>query len=95
MKILHIRLVNFSSIKAAMGLNCLELDFSDIDKPIIQLYARNRCGKSVLLSNLNPFSSINYDGDERNDLPSILRGEAGEKNIVYEINGKIYNITHT
>lgn len=95
MKILHIRLVNFSSIKAAMGLNCLELDFSDIDKPIIQLYARNRCGKSVLLSNLNPFSSINYDGDERNDLPSILRGEPGEKNIVYEINGKIYNITHT
>lgn len=78
-----------------MGLNVLELDFSKIDKPIIQLYARNRCGKSVLLSCLNPFSSINYDGDERNELPSIIRGEMGEKNIVYEIDGKVYNITHT
>lgn len=95
MKILHIRLTNFTGIKAAMGLNTLELDFSSIDKPIIQLYARNRCGKSVLLSNLNPFSSINYDGDERNELPSILKGEHGEKNIVYEINGKVYNITHS
>lgn len=95
LKILHIRLTNFNSIKAAMGLNVLELDFSKIDKPIIQLYARNRCGKSVLLSCLNPFSSINYDGDERNELPSIIRGEMGEKNIVYEIDGKVYNITHT
>ena len=95
MRILHIKLVNFNSIKAAMGLTCLELDFASIDKPIIQLYARNRCGKSVLLSNLNPFSSINYDGDERNELPSIIKGETGIKNIVYEINGKVYNITHT
>lgn len=95
MRILHIKLVNFNSIKAAMGLTCLELDFASIDKPIIQLYARNRCGKSVLLSNLNPFSSINYDGDERNELPSIIKGETGLKNIVYEINGKVYNITHT
>lgn len=95
MKILHIRLINFTGIKAAMGLTTLELDFANIDKPIIQIYARNRCGKSVLISNLNPFSSINYDGDERNELPSIVKGEPGEKNIVYEINGKIYNITHS
>lgn len=95
MKIIYIKLVNFIGVNAAMGLKELELSFDKIDKPIIQIYGRNRCGKTVLIQQLHPFSSINLNGDERSDLSLILTGEVGIKNIVYEDNGDIYNITHT
>lgn len=95
MKIIYIKLINFIGVKAAMGLNEAELSFADVNKPIIQLYGPNRCGKTVMIHQLHPFSSINLDGDERSDLSLILRGEVGVKNIVYEINGELYNITHT
>lgn len=95
MRILHIRLVNFIGIHAARGLKDVEYDFSDIDKPIIQLYGPNRCGKTVLIQQLHPFSSINLNGDERSDLSLILPKEMGMKNIVYEFNNDIYDITHT
>lgn len=95
MKIIYIKLVNFIGVNAAMGLKELELSFDKIDKPIIQIYGRNRCGKTVLIQQLHPFSSINLNGDERSDLSLILTGEVGIKNIVYEVDGEIYNITHT
>lgn len=95
MKIVYIRLVNFIGVHAAMGLHSLELSFDKIDNPIIQIYGKNRCGKTVLIQQLHPFSSINLNGDERSDLSLILSGEVGIKNIVYEVNGEVYNITHT
>lgn len=94
MKIIYIKLVNFNSVHAAMGLNEFELDFSKITKPIIQIYGKNKCGKTVLIQQLHPFSSLNLNGDERNDLNLILQGEVGIKNIVYEINGEVYEIKH-
>lgn len=95
MKIIYIKLVNFIGVYAAMGLKKIELSFADINKQIIQIYGRNRCGKTVLIQQLHPFSSINLNGDERSDLSLILPGETGIKNIVYEVNGEVYNITHT
>lgn len=95
MRILYIRLVNFVGVKAAMGLNEVSFSFTDIDKPIIQLYGKNRCGKTVLIQQLHPFSSINLNGDERCDLSLILPGENGLKEISYEVHGKVYFITHT
>lgn len=95
MKIIYIKLENFVGVHAAMGKKSLELSFDKIDKPIIQIYGKNRCGKTVLMHELHPFSSINLNGDERSDLSLILSGETGLKNIVYEINGDVYNITHT
>ena len=95
MKILYIKLVNFIGIHAARGLKDVEYDFSKIDKPIIQLYGPNRCGKTVLIQQLHPFSSINLSGDDRSDLSLILPGETGIKNIVYEFNGDTYDICHT
>ena len=82
MKILYIKLVNFIGIHAARGLKEVEYDFSKIDKPIIQLYGPNRCGKTVLIQQLHPFSSINLSGDDRSDLSLILAGETGIKNII-------------
>lgn len=94
MKIIYIKLVNFVGVKAAMNLNEISFSFENINKPIIQLYGKNRCGKSVLIQQLHPFSSINLNGDERNDLSLIIPGEDGLKEIVYEINGKVYHIKH-
>ena len=68
MKIVYIKLVNFIGVNAAMGLTEIEESFDKIDKPIIQIYGRNRCGKTVLIQQLHPFSSINLNGDERSDL---------------------------
>lgn len=95
MRILYIRLVNFIGIKAGMGVTDIEFDFSNMQKKIIQIYGQNRCGKTVLLHQLHPYSSINLNGDERNDLPLIIENEIGIKNIVYEIDDCVYNITHT
>lgn len=95
MKIVHIELINFVGVYAAMGLHQISFDFDQIDKPIIQIYGKNRCGKTVLLQQLHPFSSINLNGDERSDLSLILKGEVGTKEIVYEVHGEVYKIVHT
>jgi len=95
MKIVYLKLVNFIGVKAATGLNEIEFKYDNIEQPIIQLYGRNRCGKTVMIQQHHPFSSINLTGDERNDLDLVLPGETGIKNIVYEANGNVFNITHT
>ena len=95
MKILYIRLENFIGVQAAMGMRSVYFDFANIDKPIIQIYGKNRCGKTVLLQQLHPYSSINLTGDERSDLSLIIPKEVGVKEIGYEIDGKVYTITHT
>lgn len=94
MKILYLKLVNFADVYAAMHTNEIEFDFKDINKPIIQIYGRNRSGKTVLIQKLHPFSSINLNGDDRNDVPLIIKGEEGMKQIVYEMNGDVYQFTH-
>lgn len=78
-----------------MGVKSISFDFSKITKPIIQIYGKNRCGKTVLLQQLHPYSSINLNGDERSDLSLILPKEVGTKEIIYEVNGSVYTITHT
>ena len=95
MKIVYIKLINFIGVNAAMGVREVEFSFDMVDKPIMQIYGKNRCGKTVLIQQLHPFSSINMNGDERSDLPLIIPNETGIKNIVYEMNGDVYNITHT
>lgn len=95
MRITYIKLVNFNGVHAARGVNEIELSFEDIDKPIIQLFGQNRCGKTVLLQELHPFSSINLNGDERSDLALIRPKQTGIKRIVYEVDGEVYDITHT
>ena len=95
MKILYIKLENFIGVQAAMGVRSVYFDFTKINKPIIQIYGKNRCGKTVLLQQLHPYSSINLSGDERSDLSLIIPKETGIKEIGYEVNGKVYTITHT
>lgn len=95
MKIVYLKLVNFIGVKAATGLSEIEFKYDKMTQPIIQIYGKNRCGKTVMIQQHHPFSSINLTGDERGDLSLILPGEIGCKKIIYEINGKVYVITHT
>ena len=95
MRIIFIKLENFIGVRAAMGVRSVEFNFTKIDKPIIQIYGKNRCGKTVLIQQLHPFSSINLNGDERSDLSLIIPKEIGVKEVDYEVNGKVYHITHT
>ena len=90
MRITYVKLTNFIGVHAAMGLKEVEFSFENIDKPIIQIYGQNRCGKTVLIQQLHPFSSINLNGDERADLALIIPKEVGIKNIVYEVDGEVY-----
>ena len=95
MRITYIKLTNFVGVYAAMGLHEVEFSFAEIDKPIIQIYGKNRCGKTVLIQQLHPFSSINLNGDDRADLALIIPNKVGSKRIVYEVNGELYDIVHT
>ena len=95
MKIVYLKLINFADVYAAMHQTEVEFDFKDVKKPIIQIYGKNRSGKTVLIQKLHPFSSINLNGDDRNDVPLIINGECGVKQIVYEMDGNVYQLTHT
>ena len=95
MKIVYLKLVNFIGVKAATGLNEIEFKYDRVKQPIIQIYGKNRCGKTVMIQQHHPFSSINLTGDERSDLLLIIPGEIGCKKIIYEIHGEVYIITHT
>lgn len=95
MKIKNIRLINFNSIYACRNLKEVYYDFDTTDKTINQICGPNRSGKTVLIQQLHPFSSINLNGDERSDLQLIIPGETGVKEITYEIDGKEYHINHT
>ena len=95
MKIKNIRLINFNSIYACRNLKEVYYDFDTSDKTINQICGPNRSGKTVLIQQLHPFSSINLSGDERSDLQLIIPGETGVKEIEYDIDGKIYHINHT
>ena len=95
MRIVYLKLTNFIGVKAATGLNEIELKYDSIKQPIVQVYGKNRCGKTVMIQQHHPFSSINLTGDERSDLSLIIPNEIGYKEIVYEINNKVYTILHT
>ena len=95
MKIKSIRLINFSSILACRNLTEVYYEFDDNGKTINQICGPNRSGKTVLIQQLHPFSSINLNGDERSDLQLIIPGETGVKEITYEVDGKEYHINHT
>lgn len=95
LRIKSIRLINFSSIFACRNLKEVYYEFNSNGKTINQICGPNRSGKTVLIQQLHPFSSINLSGDERSDLQLIIPGETGVKEIIYEVDDKEYVINHT
>ena len=93
MKITYIQLENIAGLVAGSNLYNLEIDFSSSINRIISLIARNGKGKSVLLSMLTPFAGISSI-DERSDIPIILQGRDGYKEIHFQDNNDNYIIKH-
>lgn len=93
MKILFIKLKNFSSIYTATQSREISVDFSSCKNKVILFTGENGSGKTSLLSCLHPFAK-NGSLDIRNDSPLILIGKEGYKEIHYENNGNIYVIKH-
>lgn len=94
MKITYMKLVNFAGIYAGMGIREFELDLSNQKNNIILLKASNGSGKTVILSNLNPYRE---SFDSRKSL--IIKDDDGEiedglKEIHYDVNGKEVIIKH-
>lgn len=93
LKILKLILENFSSIKVGMNINRLELDFTKNKNKICLLTGPNGCGKTSVISMLQPFSDIgNLDVRSSNGL--IIKDKTGYKEIVIRNNDKLYTIKH-
>lgn len=86
-------LENFANIKTGMDTYKLELDFSERKSPICIFVGPNGCGKTSILSLLNPFATIgNLDVRDGQDL--IIEGKPGYKEIEIINNDCTYLIKH-
>lgn len=93
MKILELILENFEGVYIAMHTNFVRLDLRESKHKICLITGPNGKGKTVLLSQLNPFSSLGTL-DERDSLPLIRKDKNGHKKIVIFDRGNEYEIDH-
>ena len=93
MKITYFKLVNFCNINAALKTDKIEIDFSKNKNKIILITGPNGSGKTSILSCLHPFAN-NGNLDVRNDLPLVLQGKNGEKELHIVSGDNKYIIKH-
>lgn len=93
MKILYLKLKNFSSIYSAMKRREVEIDFSKSKNRVILFIGDNGSGKTSILSQLHPFSTPG-NMDVRNGADIIIDGEDGYKEIHIKHNDDVYVIKH-
>ena len=93
MKILYIKLKNFSNITTCMNCNTLEIDFSKSKNKIILLEGPNGTGKTSILSTLHPFAT-NGNMDVRSSISPIVEKAEGYKEIHIQDDNNIYIIKH-
>lgn len=89
MKIKKLYLKNFIGIYAGLGLKEITIDFNNSENNMIMIIGNNGTGKSLILSQLNPYRTSN---DIRKN--QIIEGEKGLKEITFDRNGVIYDIKH-
>ena len=93
MKITYIKLENIAGLVAGSNLYDLEIDFSKSINRITSVIGRNTSGKSCLISMLTPFSGVNTI-DDRSDIPIILQGRDGYKEIHFQDHNDTYIIRY-
>lgn len=94
MKIQSVTLRNFALIKSAMGLNEINLDFTNAPYRLNLIIGNNGTGKTALLSNLHPFAYLG-NLESRDDSDLIIPGLNGYKHIVFKDDeNNIYDIEH-
>lgn len=93
MRIIELTLENFSGIYATMYTYYVHLDLRNQKHKICLITGPNGHGKTVLLSQLNPFATLGTV-DERDALPLIIEGKEGHKQIIIENKNDEYIIDH-
>lgn len=93
MKILYLRLRNFSMILTGLNALDIQIDFSKAKNKIILLEGPNGIGKTTIISTLHPFAT-NGTFDIRNEVSLVIEGEEGYKEIHIEDNNDVYVIKH-
>lgn len=93
MKICELVLENFEGIYVAMHTTYIRLDLRTTKNRICLITGPNGHGKTVLLSQLNPFATLGTL-DERDALPLIMKDKSGHKKIIILDNGNEYEIDH-
>lgn len=94
MKILYLKLVNFTNIYTAMNKTKeIEIDISKSTNRIILLTGANGSGKTSILSCLHPFAN-NGNLDVRNENSLIRKNKEGYKEIHIQNDNDLYIIKH-
>lgn len=93
MRINELELENFNGVLHAMETKYIRIDFRNQKNKICLITGPNGRGKSVLLSQLNPFATLG-NLDVRDSLPLIIPGERGRKRIIIQNGENEYEITH-
>lgn len=93
MRINELELENFNGVLCTMETTYIKLDLRTQKNKICLITGPNGKGKTVLLSQLNPFATLG-NLDVRDNLPLIIPGKKGKKHIVIQNNEYEYDITH-
>lgn len=93
MKICELILENFEGVNVAMHTPYIRLDLRNTKNKICLITGPNGHGKTVLLSQLNPFATLGTL-DERDALPLIMKDKKGYKKVVILDGGNEYEIEH-
>lgn len=93
MRILYLRLKNFSMILTGLNALDIQIDFSKAKNKIILLEGPNGIGKTTIMSTIHPFAT-NGTFDIRNEVSLIIEGEEGYKEIHIQDGSDIYVIKH-
>lgn len=89
----YLELENFEGIDATMHASHISVDFTGRKNKICLITGPNGKGKTVLLSQLNPFATLG-NIDVRDDLNLIIEGKTGHKRIVIVNHKDRYEIDH-
>lgn len=93
MKVTYLRLENVAGIFVGSDKTDIEISFDKSKNNIIAIVGANGSGKTVLLSSINPFSSVS-SLDERSTLSYIIPKKNGYKEIHYKNNEDVFVIKH-
>lgn len=93
MRIDELELENFNGVLHTMETTYLKLDLRNQKNKICLITGPNGHGKTVLLSQLNPFATLG-NLDVRDNLPLIIPSKKGRKRIIIVSNENEYEIIH-
>ena len=93
MRINELELENFNGILHTMETTYIKLDLRQQKNKICLITGPNGKGKTVLLSQLNPFATLG-NLDVRDNLSLIIPGERGMKHIIIQNGDDEYDIVH-